>query len=55
MSECDHNWQDDGDNLAIVCVKCGESHDVDFSLTPEQEAAFRKEIAEDLDGLRGPV
>lgn len=31
---CGHDWQDDGDNLQIVCRKCGERHDVDLSWRP---------------------
>ncbi len=27
---CEHQWYDDGDNMCIVCSKCGETREVSF-------------------------
>lgn len=43
-TNCEHKWEDDGDRLQIVCVKCGERVDVDFTITPEEIEEWLSEL-----------
>jgi hypothetical protein len=38
--KCEHKWIDDGDNMQIICERCGEAHEVKFDLINKNTDVF---------------